>query len=95
LRWGATKKEVALPLSGDEIVKNPDFNATRGITINASHEQIWKWIIQIGSKRVGWYSIDWIDNQGIKSATVILPQFQTISIGQFIPFTPDQITVCG
>lgn len=90
LRWGAINKEVELALAGDEIVQKPNFNATRGITINASHKQIWRWIIQIGSKRAGWYSIDWIDNQRIKSSTIILPQFQTIEIGQFIPFTPDQ-----
>lgn len=90
MHWGATKKEVELALSGDEIVKKPNFNATRAITINASPERIWPWIIQIGSKRAGWYSIDWIDNNSVKSSTVILPQFQTIEIGQFIPFTPDQ-----
>jgi hypothetical protein len=71
-------------------VKNPDFNATRGITINSTPEEIWKWIIQIGSRRAGWYSIDWMDNAGIKSSYEILPEFQRIEIGQFIPFTPDQ-----
>ena len=90
LKWGATKKEVKLTLPGDEVVKKPDFNATRGISISASTEEIWKWIIQIGSKRAGWYSIDWMDNAGKPSSTVILPEFQQIEIGQFIPFTPDQ-----
>jgi len=90
LKWGATSKEVKLGLPGDEIVTKPDFNATRGISISASTEEIWKWIIQIGSKRAGWYSIDWMDNAGEPSSTVILPEFQKIEIGQFIPFTPDQ-----
>jgi hypothetical protein len=90
LKLGATTKEVKLGLPGDEIVKKPDFNATRGITVSASTEEIWKWIIQIGSKRAGWYSIDWMDNAGKPSSTVILPEFQKIEIGQFIPFTPDQ-----
>ena len=89
-RWGATSKEVALSLTGDEVVRHPDFNATRGITIHATPEQIWRWIIQIGSKRAGWYSIDWIDNQRIKSSIVIIPHLQVIEIGQFIPFTPNQ-----
>jgi hypothetical protein len=90
LHWGATKAEIQLSLAGDELVKDPDFNATRGITINATPAEIWPWIIQIGSARAGWYSIDWIDNAGVKSSTVILPQFQKIEEGQFIPFTPDQ-----
>lgn len=91
IRWGATDEEVNLSLPGDELVSHPDFNATRAITIHASPEQVWKWIIQIGSKRAGWYSIDWIDNGGLSSSEEILPQFQTIESGQFIPFTPDQM----
>jgi hypothetical protein len=90
LKWGATKEDLMLELPGDSIVHKPDFNATRGITINSSLEVIWQWIIQIGSKRAGWYSIDWMDNAGIKSSDKILPEFQKIEIGQFIPFTPDQ-----
>jgi len=90
LKWGATKNEVNLQLTGDEIVTKPDFNATRGIIIKATPEEIWKWIIQIGSKRAGWYSIDWMDNDGIPSSNEILPEFQKIEVEQFIPFTPDQ-----
>lgn len=90
LKWGATTREVKLILPGDEIVKKPDFNATRGISISAPAEEIWKWIIQIGSKRAGWYSIDWMDNAGTPSSMDILPEFQKIEAGQFIPFTPDR-----
>jgi hypothetical protein len=90
LRWGATDYDFALSLPADSLVVNPDFNATRGITINSTPEGIWKWIIQIGSRRAGWYSIDWMDNGGIKSSNQLLPEFQIIEIGQFIPFAPDQ-----
>ncbi len=90
LEWGATKQEALLSLPGDNIVLGPDFNATRGITIHSTPELIWPWIIQIGSKRAGWYSIDWMDNGGKKSSSEILPEFQKIEVGQFIPFTPDQ-----
>jgi hypothetical protein len=90
LHWGATKDELMLSLPGDSLVEDPDFNATRGISIHAKPEEIWKWIIQIGSKRAGWYSIDWMDNAGIRSSDSILSEFQRIEVGQFIPFTPDQ-----
>jgi hypothetical protein len=90
LRWGATDKEIELVLSGDDLVLKPDFNATRGISINATSNEIWQWIIQIGSMRAGWYSIDWIDNGGKKSSSEILPEFQKIEVGQFVPFTPDK-----
>jgi len=90
LRWGATYKEAQYRLTGNEIVKKPHFVATRAVTINAPANEVWKWIIQIGSARAGWYSIDWIDNGGIPSATEIIPEFQKIKEGYFIPFTPNQ-----
>jgi len=90
LKWGAFDNELTINYPGDTIVTKPDFNAIRGITIEAMPSDIWKWIVQIGSKRAGWYSIDWIDNSGISSSEEIIPEFQKISVGQFIPFTPDQ-----
>lgn len=90
LHWGATRGEVDLALPGDAMVAAPDFNATRAITIASSPALVWRWLIQIGSKRAGWYSIDWIDNGGVSSASNIIPEFQKIEPGQFIPFTPNQ-----
>ena len=90
LTWGATQTEVESILPGDNLVIKPNFIATRALSINASSEIIWRWLIQIGSKRAGWYSIDWIDNGSIPSSQEIIPAFQKIEIGQFIPFTPDQ-----
>lgn len=90
LTWGATKEEAARPLPGDDIVKKTHFVATRAVTIHAPPSEVWKWIVQIGSARAGWYSIDWIDNGGKESSRVILPEFQKIEQDYFIPFTPDQ-----
>ena len=90
LTWGATREEATRALAGDDIVQMTHFVATRAVTINAVPAEVWKWIIQIGSARAGWYSIDWIDNAGIESSRKILPEFQKIAEGYFIPFTPDQ-----
>lgn len=90
LTWGATKEEAARPLPGDDIVKKTHFVATRAVTIHAPPSEVWKWIVQIGSARAGWYSIDWIDNGGKPSSREILPEFQKIEQDYFIPFTPDQ-----
>ncbi len=89
LKWGATDEEFARKMVGDEVVSNPSFIATRGVTIRARPEEIWPWLVQIGSKRAGWYSIDWMDNAGIPSTRRILPEFQHIEVGDFIPFTPN------
>ena len=79
-----------MSLAGDDIVLKPHFIATRAITIDAPPDQVWPWIIQIGSNRAGWYSLDQIDNAGVPSTEEILPEFQKIELDYFIPFTPDQ-----
>lgn len=90
LAWGATREEAEGALYGDDIVTGPHFVATRAITIQAPPAEVWQWIVQIGSGRAGWYSLDFIDNGNVPSSREILPQFQQISLGHFVPFTPDQ-----
>ena len=85
LRWGATGEEVARAMPGDEIQRQPIFNATRAVTINARPEQIWPWLVQIGYKRAGWYGYDWIDNDGIPSADRIIPELQHLKVGDDMP----------
>lgn len=90
LTWGATREEAVRALHGDDIVAGPHFVATRAITIQAPPAEVWQWIIQIGSGRAGWYSLDFLDNGNVPSSREILPQFQQISVGHYVPFTPDQ-----
>lgn len=89
LCWGATDEEVTRLMPGDEIVKKTTFNATRAITIQARPEQIWPWLVQIGHKRAGWYSYDWVDNLGRPSAERIIPDLQNLKVGDLIPISPD------
>jgi hypothetical protein len=44
-RWGATNAEVAMELPGDAIVVRADYVATRAITIDASADDVWPWLI--------------------------------------------------
>jgi hypothetical protein len=85
LRWGATDEEVMRAMPGDEIQRQPIFNATRAVTINARPEQIWPWLVQIGYQRAGWYGYDWIDNDGIPSADRIIPALQHLKVGDDMP----------
>jgi hypothetical protein len=89
LRWGASDEEVLREMQGDEIVEKPSFNATRGVTINARPEEIWPWLVQLGIRRAGWYSYDWLDNLGKPSAEKILPEFQHLKVGDLVPVSPD------
>jgi len=56
LRWGATDEEVHKPLPGDEIVSHPILETTHTVTIDASAEEIWPWLVQMGHYRAGFYA---------------------------------------
>ena len=89
LRWGATNAEVERAMPGDDVVKFPTFNATRGVTIQTRPEEIWPWLLQIGVTRAGWYSYDLFDNLGKPSAERIIPELQHVVVGDVIPMSPD------
>jgi hypothetical protein len=85
LRWGATDAEVASSMPGDELLRDPSFDATRAITIAAPPEAVWPWLVQVGFGRAGWYSYDVLDNLGRPSATSVLPDQQSLEIGDRVP----------
>jgi hypothetical protein len=85
LRWGATDDEVAAAMPGDDIVARPSFSATRAITIAAPPEGVWPWLVQLGYGRAGWYSYDLFDNAARPSASRILPEFQHLRVGDWVP----------
>jgi hypothetical protein len=87
-RWGATDEESARPLPGDCIVTGRAYIATRAITIDAPPEDVWPWIVQMGSGRGGWYALDRLDNGGVPSAEEIIPELQDLQVGDLIPMIP-------
>ncbi|MDA8217068.1 MAG: hypothetical protein M0Z94_05555 [Dehalococcoidales bacterium] len=91
-RWGATDEEVARPLPGDDLVDNPNYSSTRALTIAASPESVWPWLVQIGQGRGGFYSYDWLENAvglGIRSADHVVEDLQTLKVGDIIAVEPE------
>jgi hypothetical protein len=89
--WGATPIEHAAPLPGDELVAEPAIVATRAVTIAATPEQIWPWLVQIGQDRGGMYSYDWLENLlglDIHSTDVIRDEWQDLAVGDRITLMP-------
>ena len=82
--WGATNDEVNSVCTGDSEVSMPVVSSTRAITIGATPQQIWPWLVQIGHRRAGWYAYDQFDNDGISSATRIIPELQHLQIGDVV-----------
>lgn len=59
--WGATDDEIAASYSGDELVPSPRLFYTRAVTINATPEEIYPWIVQLGADKGGMYSYTWLE----------------------------------
>ena len=87
---------MALP--GDALVPEPLWQATRATTIRASRGAVWPWLVQMGypTHRAGWYIPNWIDRLifGIRarSAERIIPELQSLAVGDRVPDSPDAET---
>ena len=105
LRRGATYAEVRRALPGDDLVPDPKCGYTQAVTIRAPASEVWPWLVQIGYKRAGWYTHDFLhrlvgiagsvgDERG--SAKRIIPELQDLTIGDLIEIAPGMgYTVAG
>ncbi len=87
----ATYAERVRHLPGDELVSSPGRIVTHAITIAAPTHVVWPWILQLGAGRAGWYSFDRIDNGGVPSASVIVPELQRVDVGDVLPAVPGAV----
>jgi hypothetical protein len=90
--WGATADEVAAALPGDELVHAPAEEMTLAVTVEASAEEIWAWLVQIGQDRGGMYSYDWLENLlglQIHSAGEIRQEWQHLAAGDRVVVVPE------
>jgi len=88
-RWGTTPSDLTRVMAGDRLIGVATYSGTLAITINARPEHIWPWLLQMGYRRGGLYSYDWLDRLfgylDRPSATQILPEFQQLAAGDAIP----------
>ncbi|HSP14998.1 MAG TPA: hypothetical protein VLV78_09620 [Thermoanaerobaculia bacterium] len=91
--WGATTAEATGKMAGDELVPAPNWNVTRAVSIDAPPTAVWPWLVQMGYRRGGLYSYDWLEERlGVldrPSAQSVLPEFQRLSAGDVIPIGND------
>jgi hypothetical protein len=80
-------------MAGDGLVPNPNWSVTRAVSIAAPPSAVWPWLVQMGYQRGGLYSYDWLERRmGVldrPSAESILPEFQSLSVGDTIPIGND------
>ena len=87
-RWNATMLEASESMPGDEYVPESKSLLTLAVTVNAEPESIWPWLVQLGCGRGGWYSYDLLDNGGVASAEGIIPEHQSIAVGDKVAAVP-------
>jgi len=90
--WGATTEEIHDSVVGDNLCPEATLIATRSITISAPPQDVFPWIRQMGFGRAGWYSYDWLDNLGRKSATRVHEEWQSVKSGDKVPSGPISFT---
>jgi len=61
LEWGARDLEVLAAMAGDDLVDEPTYESTLAVTIDAPRSDVWPWLVQMGYRRGGLYSYDWLD----------------------------------
>lgn len=80
--------ERTRPLPGDDILTQVMGSLTHAITIRRRPRDVWPWLVQMGAGRAGWYSYDFIDNGGQRSARKIIPELQHPVVGEIFPALP-------
>jgi hypothetical protein len=96
LRWGTEGREADAPLPGDKLIPNAESSATHGITIEASAEDVWPWLAQIGQDKGGFYSYSVLENLlgcQIHNARKVHAEWQRIRAGDAVKFHPKQPAV--
>ena len=92
LRWGTQGTEATDPLPGDELVVEPKWSYTLGVSVGASPAAVWPWIAQIGQGRGGFYTYQTLENMvgcKIANTTEILPDHQDPAVGEGILLYPE------
>jgi len=86
-RWGLTDAEVGMSLPGDDVETGTVITSTRGVTIHAPAKEVWKWLVQLGQERAGFYSNDWLENLAladIHNSNQILTEWQSRQKGDLV-----------
>lgn len=73
---------------GDERLENCKYQATHSIDIEAPPSLVWRYLMQLGCDRAGWYSIDALDNDGKPSIDHIVEGWEIRKPGDKLWATP-------
>ncbi len=76
-------------MPGDDLLTDAVGTVTHFVDIQATPAQIWPWLVQMGCRRGGFYSLDLLDNANRESAREIHPELQDVRVGDVLPAAPE------
>ena len=88
-RWGASEAERTASLPGDALLPDTAGQVTHAVTINATPEEIWPWLMQLGQDRSGFYSYTLFENLfrcEMSKVERIVPEWPTRTNGEIVWF---------
>ncbi|MBV6441123.1 MAG: SRPBCC family protein [Haliscomenobacteraceae bacterium CHB4] len=80
--------EIAMP--GDERIPGAKYQMTHHRDIEAPPSIVWRYLMQLGCDRGGWYSIDALDNGGVPSIDHLVEGWESRAVGDRLSATPAQ-----
>ena len=89
--WGSTPEEQMRSWPGDELVGEPAASSAKAVDVEAPVEEVWRWLVQIGQDRGGWYSYEWLENLvglRIRNAEEIREEWQHLAPGDVVRMVP-------
>lgn len=92
MHWGASADEVRMRLEGDRMIARGATVSTRALDIDAPAEEVWRWMLQLGQGRGGFYSYDWLENlfaADMRNAEMLEPRLLNLEVGDSISFQSD------
>lgn len=69
----------------------PKLESTWAITVGAPAAEVWPWLVQMGQRRGGFYSYDWLENLigcHMLSADRIVSEWQDLQVGDSVWLHP-------
>jgi hypothetical protein len=89
LHWGAAHLDRMAVLPGDALSPFASATVTHAANIDAPAEAVWRWLVQIGQDRGGFYSYSFLENLigcDVHNAFRVVPEWQQRAIGDTVWF---------
>jgi hypothetical protein len=75
-------------LPGDEILPDAHYSLDHSTVMEAPQKTVWRYLMQLGCDRGGWYSYDRLDHAGVPSTPELVPEWSDRKVGERIPASP-------